>query len=400
MLIKIQRLFIRCCSLFFILSCTYCYAYFDFITSTDYGMLKRQFPDSQYTDISTFDLAHIDESVRPKLWLSRIPFIAGIADNQMSLFYYQYEPLGYSKLLPINVEDAPIMDVAVSPKGYIFAVTTDYLYVFHYLFDRKTVQLLHKLKKDNIVACAFNGKKHLAVLTQSACYLYLFYDGEIKYLAKSSEKISRQLAELTPNAIAIGEKQKITILTQNKLLFFSKKGTLLRQYKNQNNLNKVATTAYGDLLLASTLSNRIYKYTQNGQYLFDVPISPEPFKPKDLVVYKPYGNLAIFDAQKGYYYAMNTTLEDVKLEQRQKKRFLELQLSFLVTFPSELVITITDSQGKMSEILSQKKIISGKHNFNWDKLDLAYAKGSIRIYLKALYSNSNKIEQTIVIGGQ
>ena len=170
---------------------------------------------------------------------------------------------------------------------------------------------------------------------------------------------------------------------------------MIKKLKNPQQLNIVDSTAHGDFIAGSTGHNNIYKYNKNGEFIYTTELQDSSFRPRDLVIYKPFGNLAIFDNKKGYYYSMETSLDVMNVTQIVKDKYINISVELFVTFPSELIIEIFDKDNEKYEVISKKRIMAGRQLIDMKKIDLNYKNGSIKIYVKALYSKSNKIVEHI-----
>ena len=370
-------------------------AHFDFVTSFDYNTLKLKFPDTTIEDISKIDVVSINDAVKTKLWPTRFPFLAGISNNDRILFYYQFEPFGFSKLIPIDTESLLLIDVAISPFGDIYVLTEKGLSVYHYSFIEKKVSLRKKIPFSNPISCVSNHNKLLGVLSEKGVFLYKTFQGRVDFVPKISEKINQHINNERPVAIAITKDEKMLLITKQHLWLFSKYGNVLKKYTNSQNLNLVDSTIYGDFILASTYNNTIFKYSNNAEYIFNVNLTTHKYPPEDIVVYKPYGNLAIFNKEKASYYTMETHIDILDASQLKKNNHLEIKFRCLITFPSELLISLSDSEKKFEKTLVKQRVDSGMLNFHWKRIDKKFKNGSINLVVKGIYSKSNKIEKSI-----
>ncbi|RAP27151.1 hypothetical protein DID74_01035 [Candidatus Marinamargulisbacteria bacterium SCGC AG-333-B06] len=371
--------------------------HFNLILPLTYSQLYLQFPENKLTDITTLDISMIANDKSPPFWPRRIPFSAGISDNQRNLFYYQFEPLGYSKLIDIPISDPPIYDVAITHDGSIFSITSANLYTHHYDFKSKSVSAYPPIAVNAPLKCVANHKSRVSVLYSNSLTLYRYRNMTLSPLTSISNKINAILADYTCINVSINPKGYILVITQTDLLFFSPQGILLTSVPNTPLYEFADFTSYGDYLLGSSTHTNLAKYTASGFFLFKTSFLNPSSSLSDLIIYQPYGNLCLISDKAGAYYSMNTSLTVNYTTYTIKKQSLSIDSQFLITFPSLLTVTVLDSKKNIIFLEKNKKLVSGNHQLSWDNLNPNLQNKSIHFTVKALYSRSNSIKKASLL---
>ncbi|MBI60043.1 hypothetical protein CL657_02350 [bacterium] len=366
--------------------------HFKYILPLSYPQLHLQFPHNPVKNIHTIDLAMIKKNQSPKFWPHRIPFVAGISNNQTKLFYYQFEPLGFSKLIDIPIDTPPIIDVAVMEDGGVFSITSSNLYTHNYDFDLKSIQLDSKLPLKDPLKCSTNHINKVAILFKNSIQLYRYKTTKRFSLLSVSEQINSILKDHSCKNLSITSSGYLLILTESNILFFSPNGILLQSVPNTGKFDLVDFTSFGDYILGSSSYNRLAKYSPNGFLLFESSFLKPAENLKELAIYQPYGNLCLISNEEGAYYSMTTSLTiqsgSYSLDNHNQ---LSIKTSFLLTFPSIVSIQIRDSDSSIM-LTKEKKLTAGIHHLNWDKLDPKFQNKSIQVTAKGLYSESNTVD--------
>ncbi|MBH37749.1 hypothetical protein CL658_01825 [bacterium] len=340
----------------------------------------------------------ISKNKSPKFWPQRIPFAAGISNKQTKLFYYQFEPLGYSKLIDIPILDPPIHDVAITRGGTIFSITSANFYIHQYDFKSKNIlkQAQHTIQSP--LKCVSNHQSTVSILFKHSLNLYRYRNNKLSLIPAISNKINATLSNHRCITMSINPKGYMLVLTETNLLFFSPNGFLLKSLPNSPRYDLVDFTSYGDYLLGSSSHTSLVKYTSNGFLLFNSPyLNPQEVL-SELIIYQPYGNLCLISHGSGAYYSMNTSLSiDSATYSINASNQLAIKTNFLLTFPSLVTITILDSNNNRVTLEHNKKLSSGSHQLSWDKLDSNFKKKSIYFTVKALYSGSNTVEKNYLL---
>ena len=368
--------------------------HFNFILPLTYSQLHLQFPDNKLTDISTLDISMISSHHSPTFWPKRIPFAAGINNNYQNLFYYQFEPLGYSKLIDIPIMDPPIYDVSIIQDGSIFSITSSNFYTHYYDFKSKTMthhsQPITKLP----IKCVSNHKSKVAILFSNSLTLYRYRNNTVSPLLAISKKINTILADYTCLNMSINSKGYLLVISDTHLLFFSPQGILLNTLPNSNHYQFIDFTSYGDFILGSTKNTTLAKYTSNGFLLFQTSFMHPNDSLSDLVIYQPYGNLCLISKKSGAYYSMNTSLIIDQATYNITETKLSIDSKLTITFPALLTISILDANNNTIFLEQNKKMVAGNHHLSWKNLASTIQKETIFFNVKALYSNSNTVKTT------
>ncbi len=361
---------------------------FKFITSLNYSYLHLQFPDNRITNIKTIDVSQINKKYRPAFWPPRIPFIAGIYENK--IFYYQFKLLGHSILHSLETKQPPI-DVAVTAKGNIVTITDTEISTYHYNFTNNSITLIHTYPFNNPFKLVSNHSNLIAALTKEKCHIFNLSKNKLVPHKSLNLKLEKHLKNETLINISLAKNGNIAILTTKYILFFSSKGSLIKKIQNEYNLNLIDSTSFSDYICGSSSHKTLYKFSKKGTFLFSFNI--KEIIPIELSIYKPYGNLALFDNKKANYYSMNTDIAIKNCNQKKTKSHLSINCSTKITFPSSITATIYSKTTKNSFILENTTRESGNHIFNWENIPTEYENGSIKFSAKALYSSNNIINK-------
>ena len=366
-------------------------SHFNLILPLGYTQLHTQFPGNKLTQVSSIDMSMISKNDIPRFWPQRIPFVAGISGENKNLFYYQFEPLGYSKLIDIPVNDGPIKDVAVTSDGSIFSITNNFLYIHTFDFKQKKIIKLSEEKMQSTLKCVSNHSNKVAILSKHSLMLYRYKNKSLNKLKSTSKKINSILKNYNCKNIAINSKGEFIVVTKKSLLFFSSFGVLLNEIPNTFTFDLVDFTSYGDYIVGSSKNTTLAKYTSTGVLLFESKYLIPEEALKDIAIYQPYGNIALFGNENGAYYSMKTSLNVENTTSIIQDNLLSITTRFKLTFPSLVSISILDSDNNPILLEQQKKLPAGIHQLTWRKLSPHLQDKELHFVVKGLYSNANKI---------
>ncbi|MAQ64394.1 hypothetical protein CL647_04490 [bacterium] len=369
--------------------------HFNLVLPLTYNQLHLQFPDNKLTDISTLDISMISKRKSPMFWPQRIPFAAGISTKQNNLFYYKFEPLGFSQLIDIPIADPPIYDVSITEDGAIFSITSNNFYIHHYDFKSETISEQSKTSVQSPIKCVSNHLFKVGLLFSNSIELYRYRNDKLSLLKSITSKVNSALSDYICLNMAINSKGYILVICETDLLFFSPHGILLTSTPNTNSYQFADFTSYGDFILGSSKNTTLAKYTFTGTLLFTTSYLNPSNLLSDIIIYQPYGNLCLFSTDFGAYYTMKTSLTVDHTSYTPSDTNLSIDSKFKITFPSIVSISIIDAENNIVFLEKEKKFIAGNHEFSWVNLDPNIQKKSINFTAKGLYSNSNTIKITV-----
>ena len=377
-------------------ACIQCFVFSDnvyLLNTSTYKTLKLHFPFTEINAISTFDMAQLTEETRPSLWPKRIPFVAGIATNEKKGFYYHYETIGFSKLNIIE-STSHLSDIAVTSKGHIFTLEETQNKLTHYRYNvkEKSLNIISDHHIPNPIKMDINKKNKCIIINKNECLVYqITRKHKIKPLKRLMKTINDALDsnELLVNA-SITNKNDIIILSENYIYFFNFKGKVIKKIPNTHNFNLIDSTTYSDILIGSTETQIYQKFNNKGVLL--TPILFDRFKtspPQDMVIYKPYGNIALFNLSEGRYYTMGTELTINNIATKETQNTFTIETTFTTTFPSYVSVYLKNKKEKKI-LLEEKKLLSNTHDYTFKNIPNTYENSTIYFSAKAVYSKSNK----------
>ena len=184
------------------------------------------------------------------------------------------------------------------------------------------------------------------------------------------------------------------ILTSKQIYFFSLRGDLISQEKNNKKYNIIDSTIDSDFFIGSTHHNTIKKYSFSGEFLFELKLTSLKSTPVTFSIYKPYGDLVAFNFDEGAYFSMKTTIKINYCKQKLMPNTVSVICDLKSTFPTS-ISAVLNKQELTKYPLETKEINAGTHQIIWKNIPNTYKNSSIQLTSKGLYSNQEIIKNSI-----
>lgn len=319
-------------------------------------------------------------------WIDEFPLGIGLDSSTNTVYVSLYKGLINQKFYPLtNPDFTALTDVSINSDGLIYI--TDRYGLYTYSVDPETFSFrFHTFIPSTNLRYVESSEKGVAIATPYALYFYSNYSQEtpleeplfiltgfdhFRTLTAPTSQIPLLFTESLDHGeivdISLTEAH-ILIALKHSILVVDYSGNVIRDIPiKRGTVSALAGTLSGDFFILSRSPSSLIKYTPTGVKLGSEPINQAM---TDITMYRSFGYLGATTGHEGYYFAMTTDLQDVKLRHRSSSVLTSNDtipsdnvLQFTLTMPS--YVTLTLDTGSRSTIVTQNALMySGAHEIS------------------------------------
>ncbi|MFC1617246.1 hypothetical protein ACFL2K_03400 [Candidatus Margulisiibacteriota bacterium] len=358
------------------------------------------FPNKKIEQIDIINCAKLKKGLRPKFWPDRIPFCIGANTKANEVYYIYYNSFLNKQIITINNKAfKKIADLCVNQLGEIFVIdeAAAKLFIFKVSAALKSAELVQELNINEPKRCEINKYGTAVYVIDKNNNLNIFRKMGKEFVLKDVHKLNNNNFIVNPiRDITISRDDFIYLLTEKNIYKLNYKAEKIWKKPVKEDYSALENTFYGDLLLLNSKDKVVDKFTSELDYLASLDLK-HLYKdtPKDITVYDTFGYVAVNAKNFGAYFGLMNEVKGLKVEKKKTPASSFYEISFQITMPSKITLTIFDQNGtKIEDILIKKIFKSGTHKVFWRSNLKKY---SVKIKGKALYSVTNKFEKEIQV---